>query len=158
MKRRNMILTGLLFVFTSATLSAAEISAEVKKTLDESLENWVALFNGHDAKSLGKEYTRDAEVIMPTGERLAGRAAIEKGFAETFAKNPHVRIKLSDVSRRLLTPRIVIEDGKWEESGHSEVGLPKNGLYTAILVKRQGRWLSKHEVGFVAIPMPKEGK
>ena len=158
MKRRHVILTGLLFVFTSATLSAAEISAEAKKSLDESLENWVALYNKHDAKSLGKEYTKDAEVIMPTGERLAGRAAIEKDLAETFAKNPNVRSKLSDVSRRLLTPRIVIEDGKWEESGHSEAGLPKNGFYTAILVKRQGKWISKHEIGFVAIPTPKEGK
>ena len=74
MKRRYMILTGLLFLCTSATLSAAEISEDVKKSLDESLENWVTLYNNHDAKSLGKEYTKDAEVIMPTGVKLVGRA------------------------------------------------------------------------------------
>jgi len=156
MKPRHVILNAFLFLATCTTLSAAEITEEVKKSLDASLENWVTLYNQHDAKSLGKEYTRDAEVIMPTGERLTGRAAIERDLTETFAKNPNVRIKISNVSRRLLTPRIVIEEGKWEESGHSEAGLPKQGMYTAILVKRKDRWISKHEIGFVAIPTPKQ--
>jgi len=53
------------------------------------------------------------------------------------------------VSRKFLTPDIVIEDGKWEETGHKEVGLPKKGFYTAILVKRNGKWLVVHDRGYV---------
>ena len=153
---RRIILTGLICCVTGIGLSAAEITPEVKKSLDESLENWVSLYNKHDAKALGKEYTRDAVVIMPTGEKLTGRQAIVKDLTDTFAKNPDIRIRLSDISRRQITPRIVIEEGRWEELNQSEVGLPKSGLYSAILVKRQDRWISKYEVGFVPVSPPNE--
>jgi uncharacterized protein (TIGR02246 family) len=140
-----------VLLFSGSHGARANDTSIDKQALDEALELWVSAFNKHDAQALAKEYTEDAEIMMPTGERIQGRTAIEKSFAENFSKNPNIRSRLSDITRRGLAPDIVVEDGTWEESGHSEPGQPTKGHYTTVLVKRNGKWLAIHERGWVLI-------
>ena len=148
MKRQALKIAGAAVLFAGVLACAAQGTLDDKKTLDEALEVWVTTFNSHDATAVALQYTDDADLMVATGERYKGRAAIEKGFAESFSKNPDVRVKLFEVSRMFLTPDIVIEDGKWEETGHKEFGMPTNGLYTAVLVKQTGNWLVVHYRGY----------
>ena len=156
MKRQVLMVTGAAVLFAGVFACATQGALEEKKTLDEALEVWATTFDSHNAKALALEYAEDADLMLATGERYKGRAAIENGFVEFFSKNPDVRVKFSDVSRKFLTPDIVIEDGKWEETGHKEVGLPKKGFYTAILVKRNGKWLVVHDRGYVPVSKAEE--
>ena len=143
------MVTGAAVLFAGVFACATQGALEEKKTLDEALEVWATTFDSHNAKALALEYAEDADLMVATGERYKGRAAIENGFVEFFSKNPDVRVKFSEVSRKFLTPDIVVEDGKWEETGHKEVGLPKKGFYSAVLVKRNGKWLVVHDRGYV---------
>ena len=145
MKRRLLTLAGVVVLVGAAAVIAQQRIAVDKQGLDEALEAWVTAFNKHDAKAIAMEYAEDADVMFPSGEKFKGREAIEKGFADTFAKNPNVRTKLSDVSRMPLSSDIVVEDGTWEESGLTEKDAPTKGHYTTILTKRNGKWLIIHE-------------
>jgi uncharacterized protein (TIGR02246 family) len=128
---------------------------EETTALDAALQAWAKAYNSHDAEALANEYTEDADLMPPSGERLKGRAAIKKRYVEEFSKHPAIKTRLSDVSRRFLTPEIVVEDGAWEESGGSE-GTTK-GRYVAILVKRDGKWIAIHERGW-ATEQRQQGK
>jgi uncharacterized protein (TIGR02246 family) len=148
MRRHILAILCLAFFFISARAIADTGLAADKKALDGALEAWVAAFNKHDAKALALEYAEDANLMTPTGEVLKGREAIAKFFSELFSKNPNLQTKLSNVARTVLAPEIVVEDGEWEESGHSEAGSPTKGHYTTILVYRNGKWLAIHERGW----------
>jgi uncharacterized protein (TIGR02246 family) len=137
-----------LVLIVAQTVAGQETSGEIK-ALDQSLEAWVTAFNKHDAKLLAAQYAKDADLVNPVGERWAGREEIEKGFAAFFRDNPNVRIKITVTSRRFVRPDVVLEDGTWEEQGHTEKGLPPKGVYTALLVKEQGKWISMCDRSFV---------
>jgi uncharacterized protein (TIGR02246 family) len=150
MKRQLLALIGGVLLFGTAAVTAQQRTAEDEQGLNNALEIWVRAYNEHDAKALAQEYTEDADVMFPSGEKVKGREAVEKGFAASFSKNPNVRTRLSDVTRTSLTPDIVIEDGTWEESGLSDPSAPTKGYYTSVLVRRNGKWLVVHERGWVA--------
>ena len=149
MKRRTLVVPLLLVLSMSVTLIAEQPSPEANQELSEALEVWVTAYNKHDAQAVAREYAEDCDLMTLDGKRLRGRAAIEKDYAEIFSKNPNVKSKFSEVTRRLLAPGVVIEDGVWEESGHSEPGLPKKGHYSSVLAKIQGRWQVVHERSWV---------
>ena len=147
--RRRLLTLACVVVLLAGSRATAQGTAEDNKSLDESLKAWITAFNKHDAKATAATYADDADLMDPKGERMKGREAIEKGLADFFSKNPNVTARLSDVSRRFLTADILVEDGTWEESGHSEVGRPTKGFYSSILMKRNGKWLVVHERAWV---------
>jgi uncharacterized protein (TIGR02246 family) len=140
--RRREVLTGLAVLSVGALVWANQGTSDDVKGLDKNLAAWVAAYNAHDAKAVAATYAVDADMMGTSGELIKGRANIEKELAGFFAKNPNVKTKLSVVSRRFIKPDVAVEDGEWEESGHTEAGLPTKGLYTTVLVKQQGEWLS----------------
>jgi uncharacterized protein (TIGR02246 family) len=149
--RRRAVLAGLAVLSAGALAWADQGTADDAKGLDANLAAWVAAFNAHDAKGVAATYAEDADMVVASGERMKGQASIEKGNAEFFAKNPKVQVRLSVLSRRFLKPDVVVEDGAWEESGHTEAGLPTRGLYTTVLVKQQGKWLAVCDRGMVPV-------
>lgn len=158
MRRHAVLLTGVAVMFAGALVWAGQGTADDAKDLDESLEAYVAGFNAHDAKAVAALYTEDADVVLPTGGRQKGRAAIEKGLAEDFAANPGLKITLSVASRRFIKPDVVMEDGTWKESGLTRQGLATQGLYAAVLVKQRETWLILCERGMVPVNEAGAGK
>ena len=69
-------------------------------------------FQSGDAKAIASLWTEDGEYIDPSGERLAGRAAIEKGYTDFFAAHPGTEMKITIDSLRLVGPNTAIEDGR----------------------------------------------
>lgn len=66
-------------------------------------EAFVAAFNKRDAKAVAAMWTEDGEYVDDTGRTFAGRAAIEKGYAELFAGSPPTKIQIAMDSLRLLS-------------------------------------------------------
>ena len=139
--RRQALWIGLAFVPLAALAWASQGPTDDVKGLDATFNAWLDAFNKHDAKALVALYAVDADVVLPSGTRLKGRAAIAKAMGDYFKTNPNVKTKNSVISRRFLTPDIAVEDGEWEDSGLTEVGLPAKGLYATVLAKQQGKWL-----------------
>lgn len=141
MRRHAVLLTGVAVLFAGAGAWAGQETADETKVLDQVLAAYGAAFNAHDAKALAALYAEDADVVLPTGVRVKGREDVEQGLADYFAANPQVEVRNTVISRRFIKPDVVMEDGEWQESGHTQKGQATKGLYTVVLVKQRGKWL-----------------
>lgn len=145
---RKTILFVLLLLSPGACLGGAQEKAS--KEHPESSQDlaairagskaFVAAFNKRDAKAVAACWTEDGEYIDDAGRRFAGRDAIEKGYAEFFADNPDVKIRLAIDSLRQVSPNAAIEDG------HAVVeptpaGADGVSQYTVVHAKVEGKWL-----------------
>jgi uncharacterized protein (TIGR02246 family) len=125
-----------------------------EKALQEQNEAFVAAFNRGDIKAVAEAYAPDADFLSAQGQRVKGRAEIEKYFIRGFAENKGLKLEHSDRSIRFLKPDVAIADGTWEITGRPE-GNPARGHYTAILMKRDGKWLIVYDRPMVPVQPPK---
>jgi uncharacterized protein (TIGR02246 family) len=105
-----------------------------------------AAFDAGDAKAVASLWAPDGELVEEDGERIEGRAAIEKRYAAFFAANPKARIAIRVDLVRLATSETALEDGAATVTFAS--ALPPNmGRYSVMHVQRDGKWLmwSVHE-------------
>lgn len=158
MKRHAWILAGVIFLAGAGATWALQGKPDETKALNAALKSWETAFNNHDAQALGKLYDKNADAIDYYGETQKGRAAIAKGYAEMFAKNPNIKTKQTLVSRRFLTRKIVVENGRWDDTGHTDKQQPRSGLYTAVLVKKDGKWRVLCDRGSVPVKKAKAAK
>lgn len=141
--------TVFLSTFVAFAASLVQAQDDVLKELDSLQDRYIALFNSHDAKALAMEYSEDTNVVYTDGIHISSRKEMEASLTENFKKNPKVTTKLSILKRTLLAEHIVLEDGTWEEAGHSEPGLPTKGMFTTVFVKKNGKWLIVHDRAWV---------
>src|SRR5215212_3101725 len=74
-------------------------------------EAFVAAFNKGDAKALAAFWTPDGDFTGQSGHKLTGREAIEKSFAELFAENKGVQLRIDVTGLRFVTADVAVEDG-----------------------------------------------
>lgn len=130
------------------------MSRTIEEALEERNEIFVAAFNRGDIKAMAASYAPDCDFLSAEGQRVKGRDALEKYFAKGFAESKGLQLKHTHSSRRFLTPDVAIDDGAWEITGRPE-GKPSKGLYTAILMKRDGQWLVVYDRPMVPVQPPK---
>jgi uncharacterized protein (TIGR02246 family) len=111
-----------------------------EKAILERNEAFVAAFNRGDIKAMAATYAPDADFLSAEGKRVKGRAELEKYFAKGFADNKELKLKHSDSSIRFLKPDVAIDVGTWEITARPE-GTAAKGFYTAVWMKRDGKWL-----------------
>ena len=56
-------------------------------------------------------WTPDGDYVDPTGRVLNGRPAIEKDFADLFAQNKGLKLRIEVASLKFPTPDTAVEDG-----------------------------------------------
>jgi uncharacterized protein (TIGR02246 family) len=155
--RKRLISTaGVLILLALAQGSVAGDKADAadEKALQEQNEAFVAAFNRGDIKAVAEAYAPDADFLSAQGQRVKGRDALEKYFAKGFAESKGLKLKHSDSSVRFLKSDVAVADGTWEITGRPE-GNPARGHYTAILMKRDGRWLIVYDRPMVPVQPPK---
>lgn len=108
--------------------------------IEEQVESYTAAFNKGDATALAEHWSADAVYTNPlTGEQVEGREAIVGQFAEMLddAKNTKLIVDISSID--FLSPSVAMEQGIAQlVTPDSE---PIVSHYTAIHVKRDGKWL-----------------
>jgi uncharacterized protein (TIGR02246 family) len=102
-------------------------------------EAFVAAFHKGDAKALAAFWVADGDYTDQTGHHLKGRAAIEKSFAEFFAENKGLQLRINIEALRFVTPDVAIEDGVTEVIP-PDGAPPSRARYTAVHVKQSGQW------------------
>jgi len=123
-------------------------NVDEKKILGEveaALRQWEAAFNAHDAVALAKLYDVKTDVIYENDVHHRGRKAMRKQFAEFFDKQSKIQQTITKVERRVLSRRIVIETGVWNNVGDSDPSRPTRGRYSCTLMKKKGKWLIVHD-------------
>ena len=123
-----------------AVAAPDEQTAKEVAAIRATSEAFVAAFNKGDAKAIAGMWTENGEYVDDAGQRVEGRAAIEKIYTEIFAASPGAKIEIAVDSIRLLSPTAAIEDGR-ANMEPKPAGVVGSGQYTATHVKVGGTWL-----------------
>ena len=71
-----------------APAAAAEERPADRDGVRKAIDGFVAAFRGGDGKAVAAQWTAGGEYTSDDGTTFRGRAALEKAYAEFFAKNP----------------------------------------------------------------------
>ncbi len=125
---------GPLWGQQSADQSADE--SAIRKTAAAYAE----AFNKHDAKALADLWSPDAVYLnRTTGEEAVGRAAITEQFTTIFKEQPELKLEVNVTSIQFISPNVAVEHGMAKLLGPNSA--PEEIEYTAVDVKRDGRWM-----------------
>jgi uncharacterized protein (TIGR02246 family) len=102
--------------------------------------SYVQAFNRHDAEALANHWAPDAVYLnRSTGEEVVGRAAIADQFRTLLEEQPDVKLEVGVDSIQFISPSVAVEHGRTTLlAPNSE---PEEIEYTAVNVKRDGKWL-----------------
>ena len=141
---RFCIAMSAVFLANLSCLLAQDVKpaeADVEQALiEKAAKRFVEAYNNHDAKTLARLFSTDAELVERDDSRFVGREEIEAAFAETFEQSPNAKISVSVHSLRFVTPNVAVEEGisTWFPD---EQTATMESTYRAAHVKRGGKWL-----------------
>jgi uncharacterized protein (TIGR02246 family) len=102
--------------------------------------SYVDAFNKHDPQAVADHWSPDAVYLnRDTGEEVVGRAAIAEQFAALFQERPDLKMDVAITSIQFVSPNVAIEQGT--ATILSPSGEPEEMEYSAVDVKRDGKWL-----------------
>jgi uncharacterized protein (TIGR02246 family) len=85
-------------------------------------------------------WSPEAVYVDPeTGEEAVGRDEIEKAFADTFTGLKDAKLEISVDSIKFMSPNVAIENGTARIVRPDAE--PDESSYSALFVKREGKWL-----------------
>jgi uncharacterized protein (TIGR02246 family) len=103
--------------------------------------DFLRAFDAGDAPAIAALFTPDGRVTDEAGDDAVGRDAIAARFAASFDDNPGGKIAIKDDSLRFLGADAAVEEGTAVITPGDGAGPPESVRYTALYVKRDGRWL-----------------
>jgi uncharacterized protein (TIGR02246 family) len=133
------------FLFVAIALASPFSAARADQAADEkairdNCDKYVELYNRRDSKSMADMWSPDAVYQDPsTGEGVVGREAIAKTLDEVFAGSEDAKLAVTIDSVEFLSPNVAIEKGTADITYGK--GEPEHTQYSAVHVKRDGKWL-----------------
>ena len=137
---KTITVIGSISAVVAAALSA-EIAAQdsPEKTAVIAIDRgFEAAYAKGDAKTVAGFFTEDAHYTSDDGRAFEGRSAIEGNVRAAFAKNTGAKLAIVSDSVRLLAPDVLLERGSTTVT--SKDGETNGALYTAVYVKKDGKW------------------
>ena len=137
-----MALAPLVF---PARLWAADDTAPAGLSADEAAiranaDKYVAAYNRRDARTMAAMWSPDAVYMDPSsGERIVGRDAIAKYFDDVLADSEDAKLAVTIDSIDFVSPNVAVEKGAAVVTYAEQE--PEETVYSAVHVKRDGRWL-----------------
>jgi len=136
----------LLLTFLGVTGTSNSWGQQPTKQADDEaairkmVESYVAAFNKHDVNAMADHWSPDAVYLnRTTGEEVVGRAAIAAQFTAQLKDQPDVKLEVKVDSIDFISPTVAMERGKARILNPSAE--PEEIDYTAVDVKRDGKWL-----------------
>jgi uncharacterized protein (TIGR02246 family) len=125
--------------------SAVDVANE--KVIRKLYDDFVTLWNRHDAASMSEMWTIDGDQIEPDGTRHKGRSNITKLFMKQHTgvfKDTVLKLTIDDVW--FITSAVALIDGGYELTGvvgpDGQEIPPRAGHLSAILIHENGdKWL-----------------
>lgn len=110
---------------------------EDRAAIAKSASAFTAAFDAGDAKAVAVMWTEDGEYVGLDQEKFRGRAAIEKAFAEFFAKNKGATIGIKIESVRFPSKTTALEEGTLSVRIGKKTNTAK---YSVLHVQEDGKW------------------
>lgn len=122
------------------TTVARADQAEDEATIRANAAKYVEAYNRRDSKTMASMWSPDAVYTdATTGEGVVGRDAIAKQLDYVFAGSEDAKLKVNVDSIDFVSPNVAVEKGSAEVT-YSKAPTEKSE-YTAVSVKRDGKWL-----------------
>lgn len=132
------LVTCITAAFVSISFGQAPADSPEKAAIVANDRAFEAAYAKADVKAVADFFTEDAEYTAEDGRTFTGRAAIEESLRAGFLANKGAKLTISADSVRPLSPEILLEKGS--TSVTSKAGEESGALYTAIYVKKDGKW------------------
>jgi uncharacterized protein (TIGR02246 family) len=130
---------ALLPVLSCGTVLFGADQAADKAAIEKAVTSYTVAFNARDAKALAAHWSPEAVYVNPlTGSQVEGREAIVKEFTAILAELKDTKLAVDVESIRFISPGVAVENGVAKLI--SAKGEPDESSYTAIHVKRDGKW------------------
>jgi uncharacterized protein (TIGR02246 family) len=102
------------------------------------VDSYIAAYNSGDAKAVAKCWSDSGEWISPTGQKMKGPEAIQKGLSAMFAENKGVKIEVMDSLIHFVTPDVAMQEGIVQIAQPGRAVNRAN--YMLVMVKQDGAW------------------
>lgn len=137
---------GMALIVTGPGLRAQETPAPganpspEAKAIAELVASYVKAYNLGNAAAAAATFAEDALIVDEWGNRTVGRARIQDLLAAGFADSPGSKMTIETKGLKFLGPDTALEEGRTTVTPAGG-GSPEVTRYTAIHIKRDGRWL-----------------
>ena len=108
--------------------------------IKEAIEKFADAFGKGDAKQVAALWTLEGEFVDDSGERMQGRAAIEKAFTAFFQKQPGSTVEIKQESLRFLSRDTAVEEGSFQVLKKDEKEATSTTRFSALYVREDGQW------------------
>src|SRR4051794_33346327 len=115
-----------------------EDRAADRAAVRESLKAFVTAFESGDAAAAAAHMTTGAEMMAPDGTTVYGRDAIQKAYADLFAKHPKHKVKVEPESLRFTSRDTALEEGQMTVTREKDE--PGVYRYVVLHVREDGKW------------------
>ncbi len=141
MRRLALLLMILAVAWTTNSRGQQPTSqADDEAAIRNMVDSYVAAFNKHDASAMAEHWSPDAVYLnRSTGEEVVGRAAIADQFTAQLEDQPDVKLEVKVDTIDFISPTVAMERGKARILNPNAE--PEEMDYTAVDVKRDGKWL-----------------
>lgn len=140
MKKLMFTFAMTLWCLPAVIAAEADQRADETMAIRQAVESYVAAFNGADAKALAAMWSPEAVYTNPlSGAQVVGRDAIEQQFAGIFASSKGAKLEATTKSIDFISPGVAVESGSAKVLEADQV--IEESEYTAVYVKRDGKWL-----------------
>jgi uncharacterized protein (TIGR02246 family) len=147
MKRKAWFaLVGLIVLVSGVSYMTAQdkTGKDPKREADSQAikkagQEYVKAFEKGDAKALAAMWTAEGEFHAADGDVIRGRTAIEKGYAELFAKKDARKIELEPHSIRFPSTDTAILEGTLRRKNAEGETVSSSSTHT-LLVREGGQW------------------
>jgi len=135
----GMLIVCIALMCSVPTTFAADQAAD-RAAIEKAVESYTAAFNAQDAKALAAHWGPEAAYVNPlSGVQVEGREAVAKEFESILGEMKNTKLAVDVESIRFISPGVAVENGVAKLV--SADGEPEESRYTAIHVKRDGKWL-----------------
>ena len=132
-----LMLAGLAFVHVAGADQNAD---QGEHAVRAAAREYVTAVQRGDADTLAKMWTSDGDYVDSSGQVFKAKGIIHRQPVAPWQKTDSADLSLPKSSLRFITTDVAIEDGA-SQFGVYEDGRALLGRFTAVWVKRDGRWL-----------------
>src|SRR4051812_9089341 len=137
--KKTVLLAAISAALVRTTLAQAPADTPPEKAAVVANDRaYEAAYAKADVKALAGFFAEDADYTSDDGRIFSGRAAIEGAIKAGLLANRGSKIAITADSVRVLAPETVLEKGSTTVT--SKNGETNSELYTAIHVKKDGKW------------------
>jgi uncharacterized protein (TIGR02246 family) len=140
MHARHFLTLVVAIYLASATVTARADQAADEATIRANAAKYVESYNRRDSKTMASMWSPEAVYIDDeTGEKAVGRDAIARQLDNEFAGSEDAKLTIHIDSIDFISPNVAVEKGTADVT-YSKAN-PEKTEYTAVHVKRDGKWL-----------------